>query len=684
MAALTWRDVAAPNFGGSLDGINQFSRLLDQSLQGAERAVGRYDAAQDEMANRAINERSLAIRDPAALAAAIADGSILGSDRFRASTSTLQALDNRVGALQQEGLGRINLETAGRTNDQAKAFDAAAPDIAEYTRLRETDPKAAEAYRQAHPNLANPALGGRNILSIQRGGLDAETGGLANSNTRQAMDLAMRREGRDADLFGREKTEWGENRAAQSLMAQAYRDGVTMDDMPEYLAAHGISGVTAARLIGISNGVLPANMGGGSVGGGGGGSGDPLSTVNYQARGAGFGSVPASVQTMGDASKYADSINSAGVASSAMGPYQIVGNTRDRLAQQEFGKNWRDVPYSMENETRIATRLFNSVKGDPAALRKQWVSLSPAEAERVSRMSAPDALAIIAQKESGATPEQLAAGNPSARAAAIDARTRAGTGQRIANIGGGNFDQARAAAKGDIDSSAIDVATRLKDKLPGTDGWWTNTSVRDIADDVKAIRDRAIARASAAGNKNYNMTFAEAGVIYENNTKSRWVPYALGGKDLDYRGVDAAIDRGISGADQDAVGALALARGNAAARDASSATLAQARANLTAARQRVRDPAILARYERAYQQAAQADQLNQGYEGNNNPIDSYGTSSADAARTAGVSAQQAQAKATERRQIAEAMTAARAGQQWPKGIPSRVWYYALDQVQKGH
>lgn len=685
MAALTWRDVAAPDFGTSLQGINQFSRLLDNAFEGGIGAIDKYDRTQDEVANRAINERSLAIRDPNALAAAIADGSILGNDRFRASTSTLQALDNRVGALQNEALGKINLESTGRANDQAKAYDAAAPEVANYLNLRETNPTAAAAYLEAHPGLRDASLGARNLLAIQRGGLDAETGGLANADTRQRMDLAMRGEGRAADLFGREKTEWGEGRQAQGLMAQAFRDGVTMDDMPDYLAAHGISGPVAARLIGISNGVLPANIGGfgGGAAGGGGGGGDPLSTMNYQARGAGFGSVPASVQTMGDASKYADSINAAGVPSSAMGPYQIVGNTRDRLAQQEFGSKWRDMPYSIENETRLATRLFNSVKGDPAALRKQWVSLSPAEAQRVSRMSAPDALAFIASKESGATPEQLAAGNPSARAAAVDARTRAGTGQRMANIGGGNFDEARAAAKADLTSSAIDVAAKLKEKLPGTDGWFTNTSVRDIADDIKGIRDRAIARARAAGNKNYNMTFAEAGVLYENNTKSRWMPYMLGGSDINQSGIDAAIDRGISGADQDAVGALTLARGNAAARDQSSAALAQARANLVTARQRVRDPAILARYQRAYDQAAAADKMNQGYEGENNPIDSYGTSSVDAARASAARQSQRDAQTVERRQIAQAMTAARAGQQWPKGIPSKVWYYALDQVQKG-
>lgn len=677
MAALTWRDVAAPDFGTSLQGINQFSRLLDNAFEGGIGAIDKYDRVQDEIANRAINERSLAVRDPAELAARIADGSILGNDRFRASTATLQALDNRVGALQNESLGRINLEGATDRNNQRKAMDAAGADALEYSRLSR-DPSAAgqaraQAFLEAHPNLTDTnALGYQNAMAISDKAFGNEGIGLDRSNIRQNMDLAMRREGRDADLFGREKTEWGEGRQAQSLMAQAFRDGVTMDDMPDYLATHGISGPVAARLIGISNGVLPANMGGTATMGGA-SDGAPVMVPKGQTAVALHGNNPGGIND-GDFAKSQ--------------PGYVGGNGRYAAFD------------TMENGAKAQTALLGSyVKrgfNTPMKIAQRWAPAGDgndpvAYARTIARQMGIGVNDTIGQSQLGAFQRAqaitensaYAAGNPSARAAAVDARTRAGTGQRISNIGGGNYDQARAAAKADIDSSAIDVATRLKEKLPGTDGWFTNTTVRDIADDIKGIRDRAIARARAKGNKTYNMTFAEAGVIYENNTKSRWMPYILGGSDINSRGIDDAIDRGISGADQDAAGTLALVRGNAAARDQSSAALAQARANLIAARQRVRDPAILARYERAYNQAAQADQMNQRYEGENNPIDSYGTSSVDAARAAGVRQQQADAKALERRQIAQAMTAARAGQQWPKGIPSKVWYYALDQVQKG-
>lgn len=123
--------------------------------------------------------------------------------------------------------------------------------------------------------------------------------------------------------------------------------------------------------------------------------------MNYEAAAAGFKTVPSSIQTLGDASDFAKSVNKAGVASSAMGTFQITGETMRDFAPKVLGANWREQPYTAETQTRLAEAIFNASKGSAEALRNRWVSLSLAEAEQVRKMPVRDALQIIAQKESG-------------------------------------------------------------------------------------------------------------------------------------------------------------------------------------------------------------------------------------------------------------------------------------------
>lgn len=129
--------------------------------------------------------------------------------------------------------------------------------------------------------------------------------------------------------------------------------------------------------------------------------------MNYEARRVGINEVPASVQTLGQFSEFARQVNRAGADSSAAGIYQITGatlrgrNEQNGYAERVFGANWRDVPWNAENQDKIAEAIFNDNRGTAEALRKQWVSLSLEEAERVRRMPWAQARRIIAQGESG-------------------------------------------------------------------------------------------------------------------------------------------------------------------------------------------------------------------------------------------------------------------------------------------
>lgn len=123
--------------------------------------------------------------------------------------------------------------------------------------------------------------------------------------------------------------------------------------------------------------------------------------MNYQARAAGFQSVPTEVQTLGQASDFATRVNRAGVPSSAMGLYQITGDTLRDFAPRVFGTDWRNEAFTPAAQERIAEAIFNSARGSAAALSGRWVSLTRAEAERVRQMPWAQARIEIMRGESG-------------------------------------------------------------------------------------------------------------------------------------------------------------------------------------------------------------------------------------------------------------------------------------------
>lgn len=129
--------------------------------------------------------------------------------------------------------------------------------------------------------------------------------------------------------------------------------------------------------------------------------------MNYEARAAGFSELPAEVKTLGDFSDFARRVNQAGASSSAAGIYQITGQTlrgrneQNGYAEKVFGPNWRNVEWTADAQDKIAEAIFNDHKYSAEALQGQWVSLTPAEAERVRKLPWSQARNIIAAGESG-------------------------------------------------------------------------------------------------------------------------------------------------------------------------------------------------------------------------------------------------------------------------------------------
>ena len=91
-----------------------------------------------------------------------------------------------------------------------------------------------------------------------------------------------------------------------------------------------------------------------------------------------------------------------GMGSSAVGRYQITGQTLARFAPQVLGPDWKNQPFDAAAQDKLGEAIFNASRGGD--LSKVWTSLSPAQAAQVSKMPWAQARDIIAGGESGGRP----------------------------------------------------------------------------------------------------------------------------------------------------------------------------------------------------------------------------------------------------------------------------------------
>jgi len=64
------------------------------------------------------------------------------------------------------------------------------------------------------------------------------------------------------------------------------------------------------------------------------------------------------------------------IGSSGIGRYQFEHDTLAQNAEKAFGANYRKVPFTPENQDRVAETLYDAVKNNPALARNTWAALS--------------------------------------------------------------------------------------------------------------------------------------------------------------------------------------------------------------------------------------------------------------------------------------------------------------------
>lgn len=88
------------------------------------------------------------------------------------------------------------------------------------------------------------------------------------------------------------------------------------------------------------------------------------------------------------------------IGSTGVGAYQFESGTLAQNAAATFGKNWRDQPFTPENQDRIAEKLWNTVRGDPVKLRNTWAAFNGQQGTSGAR--------VVAQGAPKAKPEMEA------------------------------------------------------------------------------------------------------------------------------------------------------------------------------------------------------------------------------------------------------------------------------------
>lgn len=442
MAALTWRNVDAPDVGRALEGVQQFSQLIGQAFSNAKNGIKEFDQIKTDQVNTALQTQLAAATDPAEVQAIQAQLAT-NPDAKRFSAESLSSIGQRVNSLLDQQ-GKV-LENTGRAENNSftefshglartdrSALDAAKPLSAQLMAAGSSADPAGEAAKiWAKPEnqkilsaldpsiqkqmIENPFGIAKSILDIDLTKANIAGKKINNVGDQIANSQATLNLQSGQWEFANKKIDRADQQAGTALVQQIRLGGADADGARAIIAASGASAAAQAYAFAQVGGEYPGLTGPVNLDVGTGISGDPTRIMNFEARASGISAVPDSVKTLGDARDFAKTVNRANKArigkngSSAMGLYQIVGDTMEGYASQIYGKDWRSKPFSPAVQDNIAEHIFNDFKKDPVGLSKQWTSLTVDEAKIVGKLPWSQAREYITGGESGASPAQLRA-----------------------------------------------------------------------------------------------------------------------------------------------------------------------------------------------------------------------------------------------------------------------------------
>jgi hypothetical protein len=410
MAALTWRDVTAPNYQGIQQSINGAAELLAKGTSGLSGALtqfgdqqalqqlAKYSDAQKLQADIQSGQFNTANASPEALAAIMGRPTSLISD---ATSAEQLAFRKSYNPLMLENQGTVNKQASfnfgqDQSNEKylnevtrpiAATANARADDLFNRTETKRISLLAAE--KEFNTSLTNGSVSdiskARALLNSKSGeppevvafwtqALSGRFPGLLAAPVASPLDSGIGSFGSDAQVPGT---------AGNTITGAGTRTGDSYDAVLGYgafgLPNKPVSQSTLSELGDFGrNTLIPATKGNTSLG------------------------LPPDK------------------GSSAVGKYQFTQETVANLAPKVFGNSWQNTVFTPENQDKLAEALFNERKN--GNLKDTWQGLPNATAGAYKDKPWSEMKDIISSVESPVnkvpTPQQL--GNSAASSAALN------------------------------------------------------------------------------------------------------------------------------------------------------------------------------------------------------------------------------------------------------------------------
>lgn len=381
MAALTWREVSAPGFGGATSTFRTGAELQNNALSTLGEALKQFQTDRTANVDGQVLARALQVNDPAQYQKNLNDGTFLaGVDPSQVSAKTINALGSRASDLlsaaatqqgiKQSAYGFDRKVNENNIQDNARGASANQLGIVDPS-LRNLSPEQQRAYQQGLVGLQGSVLNNQNRAfqnQVQvRDDADTQAGIAAGVNVLRNSDSA-------GDALGNLEATQGLSPTAR-MRATKYLS----DTLGNINAPAGSAGAAA-----------PAK-GAGAPGTRTGSAYD--TTFNFTPT-----RQPVTATPIRDVIGLQDELKST-QGGSPVGAFQITQDTLKDFAPRVLGKDWESQPLSADNQEKISKAIFEDRKGGD--LTKTWASLPNSSPGAYKNFNWDEMRSILAQGEVG-------------------------------------------------------------------------------------------------------------------------------------------------------------------------------------------------------------------------------------------------------------------------------------------
>jgi len=552
--ALTWRDVQAPDFRGSMIGFSQAGNQLNEAFNGASRTLANWDKSQNEGTNQQVLLNALQYTDPEAYKQALQSGAITaGVDPKRLNSQTLATLGSRAGDLLDQSIKGQALGASTYNQDRRVQGDTSMDNAREglfalSDAYRSGDQgKVTQVLQQYGPQLNQ--LDPTKVQEFLKGGQGLERGAIGNSAAGFENNVNQRND--------------AESRAAADAFTEIRRSSLNADDARALVEQGNYTPAVRNRLNQLlaAGGLDPYANGPSS-----GGVGGAASTGGF------VGSIP-----FPETKNYVQSITSqAG---------NVTGTNSEKAAKllpflinQESGGN----PNAIGPMTKTGERAFGSTQVMPATGANPGYGVAPMKNQSVAEQTrfGKDYLTAMLDKYDGNVEKALAAYN--AGPGAVDDWTTASENRAVTQDVGQRFMQntQQAGAATDLAANLASTAKPFEvvNKLTAEDGPYAKGDKGKLTDAINRVMREAGVNAAQAGD--ILARNAEGSTVWRNLIGAISGDRTTGGLLADTRINDPAVTQEIQQQRRGETGTASLAQQDLASTGQS---LQAAQANATAA-----------------------------------------------------------------------------------------------------